>query len=31
MAVNHHQLTEQQFGDQAQAYLQSQVHARALI
>ncbi|SCC21657.1 Methyltransferase domain-containing protein [Kosakonia oryzendophytica] len=28
MAVNHHQLTEQQFGDQAQAYLQSQVHAQ---
>jgi len=28
MAVNHHELTKQQFGDQAQAYLTSQVHAQ---
>ncbi|WP_312691665.1 methyltransferase domain-containing protein [Kosakonia sp.] len=28
MAVNHHELTQKQFGDQAQAYLQSQVHAQ---
>ncbi|WP_039057309.1 class I SAM-dependent methyltransferase [Enterobacter sp. Bisph1] len=28
MAVNHHELTEKQFGDQAQAYLTSQVHAQ---
>ena len=28
MAGNHHALTEKQFGDQAQAYLTSQVHAQ---
>lgn len=28
MAVNHHQLTQQQFGDRAQAYLSSQVHSQ---
>ncbi|WP_342323694.1 methyltransferase domain-containing protein [Kosakonia sp. BYX6] len=28
MAVNHHELTKQQFGDQAQAYLNSAVHAQ---
>ncbi|WLI76262.1 methyltransferase domain-containing protein [Kosakonia sp. H02] len=28
MAVNHHELTKQQFGDRAQAYLSSAVHAQ---
>lgn len=28
MAINHHELTKKQFGDQAQAYLTSQVHAQ---